>query len=207
MNFVDAKECETYQRDNGKTICVSELTAQKLMERGWELTKIIVKESESKDPNNNHLVIFNKTTSYWFNENNELMIDEYRSNFDILIHLDKKEYQTNDKVSITIVSSARNLDSNLIESFDHYDENIITSIETRESALKTYKFVETGPDTSIFTSNVQLIDYRDAAENGIKYGDDALVVSPDDGISVSASVNEKFTSIGSAVIKGSSYSP
>ena len=41
-SFVDAAPpCHTHERDDGKIICVSESTATKLMERGWELTKIV----------------------------------------------------------------------------------------------------------------------------------------------------------------------
>lgn len=38
---VSAQNCENYLRDNGKTICVSDATAQKLADRGWNLTKIV----------------------------------------------------------------------------------------------------------------------------------------------------------------------
>jgi len=35
MPFADAIPCDDYERDNGKTICISESTVAKLMERGW----------------------------------------------------------------------------------------------------------------------------------------------------------------------------
>ena len=38
INFVDAILCDNYERDDGKIVCLSESTAQKLIERGWELT-------------------------------------------------------------------------------------------------------------------------------------------------------------------------
>ncbi len=202
-NFVDAQKCETYQRDDGKIMCLSESTAQKLMDRGWEITKLIIDSLENND--DNYLVIFNKTTPFWLNENNELMVGEQRSNFDVHIFLDKQKYAMNDKVFIAIVAPMINLDSNLIESFDHYNEDIVTTIETRESSLKNYKFVETGIDTSIFTSDVQLIDYRDAREKEIKFTDDALVVTPEDGITIRLTILEGFTNVGSALVKGTFF--
>jgi hypothetical protein len=47
MNFVQAEECEKYQRDDGKIICVYEITAQKLMERGWDIIEIVNDQSVS----------------------------------------------------------------------------------------------------------------------------------------------------------------
>lgn len=59
MSFVQAEECEKYQRDDGKIICVYESTAQKLMERGWKIIKI-------DDVLENHVELTNTTPNKLF---------------------------------------------------------------------------------------------------------------------------------------------
>jgi len=48
INFAEAIPCNAYERNNGKIICISEYTAVKLLDRGWELTKIV--EIMDNDP-------------------------------------------------------------------------------------------------------------------------------------------------------------
>ncbi len=132
------------------------------------------------------------------------------------INLDKKVYTWTDKVYITITASSYNLDSNKIDEIGSSDEHPV-KVATRGFDLDNYKFIETGPDTGIFTGTVILGGFRHDADGNTTTGldgNDVVDVSPNgngpndgllpsdnkDGITVSFEHAEDETAIRSASI-------
>ncbi len=100
------------------------------------------------------------------------------------VSFDKKSYQWNDKIIITITAPEENIDSESIEIIDLSKNSI--KIPTRHFGIDTYNLVETGTDSGIFVGEIILVD---------KFSD-----IDSDGISVFYEYEEDKVAIGSAPI-------
>ena len=150
---------------------------------------------------------------YVGDEDEDINLTIFTSNFGATVELDQKVYSWTDKVYITIVAPDHNFDSDLIDEIGESAEDPI-KVATRGSDLDPYKLVETGTDTGIFTGEVILTGFatHDADGDGIE-GDASAVtagVGPtdgflpaddDDGITVSFEFSEDETVVGSALIR------
>jgi hypothetical protein len=155
-------------------------------------------------------------------EEEDINLTVYTSNFGATVELDQKVYTWSDKVFITIVAPDHNFDSNLVDEIGDTNVDKIT-VATRGSKLNTYKLVETGTDTGIFTGEVILTGFaHDADGDGttgvVGTGADLTGVGPfpatgggptngflpaddDDGITVSFEFTEDETVVGSALVR------
>ncbi|MGH9909811.1 MAG: hypothetical protein ACRD32_04150, partial [Nitrososphaerales archaeon] len=91
-------------------------------------------------------------------EDEDINLTIYTSNFGATVELDQKVYTWTDKVFITIVAPDHNFDSNLVDDIGNTQIDQIT-VSTRGEKLKQYKLVETGTDTGIFTGEVILTGF------------------------------------------------
>jgi len=146
-------------------------------------------------------------------EDEDINLTIFTSNFGATVELDQKVYSWTDKVYITIVAPDHNFDSNLIDEIGDSAEDPI-KVATRGSDIDPYKLVETGTDTGIFTGEVILTGFvaHDADGDGV-VGDASGVIGgvgptdgflpadDDDGITVSFEFSEDETVVGSALIR------
>ncbi|MGH9909088.1 MAG: hypothetical protein ACRD32_00440 [Nitrososphaerales archaeon] len=147
-------------------------------------------------------------------EEEDINLTIYTSNFGATVELDQKVYTWTDKVYITIVAPDHNFDSNLIDEIgDSPVDNI--QVSTRGEKLKSYRLAETGTDTGIFTGEVILTGFsnHDADGDGTEGDatgdgpdgngptDGVLPAKDDDGLSVSFEFTEDETVVGSALIR------
>jgi len=152
-------------------------------------------------------------------EDEDINLTIFTSNFGATVELDQKVYSWTDKVYITIVAPDHNFDSNLIDEIGNSASDPI-KVATRGNNLDSYKLVETGTDTGIFTGEVILTGFtsHDAdgdgttgdakGTTGTSTGDTAsgptdgfLATDDDDGITVSFEFSEDETVVGSALIR------
>jgi hypothetical protein len=141
----------------------------------------------------------------------------FTSNFGATIELDQKVYTWTDKVYITIVAPDHNFDNNAIDEIGNSGKDPI-KISTRGHELDNYKLVETDTDTGIFTGEVILTGFKHDADGDRSTGDeDGNDVSPrtegtgptggfleadnDDGLTVSFEFSEDDTVIGSSLVR------
>ena len=152
---------------------------------------------------------------YVGDDEEDINLDIFTSNFGATISLDQKVYTWTDKVYITVVAPDHNFDSNVINEIGA-DRDSEVKITTRSEKLENYKLVETGPDTGIFTGEVILtgFDSHDADGDG-ESGDASgitsvrnagptngmLSASDDDGLSVSFEFSDGETVVGSSLIR------
>ena len=152
-------------------------------------------------------------------EDEDINLTLFTSNFGSTVELDQKVYTWTDKVYITIVAPDHNFDTDLVDEIGNEDHDPI-KIATRGDDLDQYKLVETGPNTGIFTGEVILTGFAHDA-NGDGTTDDARAITgdgkgqtdnlgptngflsteDDDGLSVSFEFSEDETVIGSALIR------
>jgi hypothetical protein len=150
---------------------------------------------------------------YVGDEDEDINLTIFTSNFGATVELDQKVYTWTDKIYITIVAPDHNFDSNLIDEIGDSPQDPI-KVATRGSDLDPYKLVETGTDTGIFTGEVILTGFttHDADGDGVegdasgaKSGsgptDGFLPAKDDDGITVSFEFSEDETVVGSALIR------
>ena len=150
---------------------------------------------------------------YVGDEDEDINLTIFTSNFGATVELDQKVYSWTDKVYITIVAPDHNFDSNLIDEIGESAEDPI-KVATRGNDLDPYKLVETGTDTGIFTGEVILTGFAahdadgdgvvgDASEltTGVGPTDGFLAADDDDGITVSFEFSEDETVVGSALIR------
>ncbi len=164
---------------------------------------------------------------YVGDEDDDIKLTIYTSNFGATVELDQKVYTWTDKVFITIVAPDHNFDSNLIDEIGDTTLDRI-KVATRGNNLNTYKLVETGTDTGIFTGEVILIGFCHDADGDPTSGAGAgaacavgsdvglqvtgpangggptngfLRSSDDDGLTVSFEFTEDETVVGSALIR------
>ena len=88
-------------------------------------------------------------------EDEDIGLTVYTSNFGATIELDQKVYTWTDKVYITIVAPDHNFDSGLVDEIGNTANDPI-KVATRGNELTTYKLVESGADTGIFIGEVTL---------------------------------------------------
>ncbi|MCV0413018.1 hypothetical protein [Nitrosarchaeum sp.] len=151
-------------------------------------------------------------------EDEDVNLTIFTSNFGATVELDQKVYTWTDKVYITIVAPDHNFDSNLVDEIGDTDSDPI-KVSTRGNKLNNYKLVETGTDTGIFTGEVILTGFTHNADGdtttGDSNGNDVVSSSPsgsgptdgflpaddDDGITISFEFSEDETIVGSALIR------
>ncbi len=148
-------------------------------------------------------------------EDEDVNLTLFTSNFGATVELDQKVYTWTDKVYITIVAPDHNFDSDLVDEIGDTDLDPI-KISTRGSDLDNYELVETGTDTGIFTGEVILTGFSthdadgDGTEGdatGQESGDNGgptdglLPADDDDGLTVSFEFSEDETVVGSALIR------
>jgi hypothetical protein len=151
-------------------------------------------------------------------EDEDVNLTVFTSNFGATVELDQKVYTWTDKVYITIVAPDHNFDSNLIDEIGNTDVDPI-KVSTRSDDIDNYKLVETGTDTGIFTGEVILTGFTHDADGdpttGDANGNDVISIpstgngptngllsaDDDDGITVSFEFSEDETIVGSALIR------
>ena len=104
-------------------------------------------------------------------EDEDISLTVFTSNFGATVELDQKVYTWTDKVYITVVAPDHNNDSDLI---DEIGENSFdpVRIATGVDDLDRYKLVETGTDTGIFTGEVILTGFDYNADGDLNTGED-----------------------------------
>jgi len=149
-------------------------------------------------------------------EDEDVNLTIFTSNFGATVELDQKVYTWTDKVYITIVAPDHNFDSDLVDEIGNSDKDPI-KVSSRGNALKNYKLVETGTDTGIFTGEVILTGFNHDADGVDKAGDGGFDTNPrtegsgptsgflestdDDGLTVSFEFSEDETVVGSSLIR------
>lgn len=148
-------------------------------------------------------------------EDEDIGLTIYTSNFGATIELDQKVYTWTDKVYITIVAPDHNMDSGLVDEIGNTATDPI-KVSTRGNQLTTYKLVESGADTGIFIGEVTLKGFAFDADgdgtnditgtasalttgNGPTEG--GLATTDNDGLTVSFEFSEDETVVGSALIR------
>jgi hypothetical protein len=145
-------------------------------------------------------------------EDEDINLTIFTSNFGATVELDQKVYTWTDKVYITVVAPDHNFDSNLIDEIGEQNSDPL-KVATRGHQLNKYKLVETGTDTGIFTGEVILTGFNHDT-NGADAGGvpnfqttgsgptgGFLESDDDDGLTVSYEFSEDETVVGSALIR------
>ena len=152
-------------------------------------------------------------------EDEDVNLTVFTSNFGATIELDQKVYSWTDKVYITIVAPDHNFDSDLVDEIGETGDDPIR-IATRGIDIDNYRLVETGTDTGIFTGEVILTGFLHDADGDSSTGNDRgfdtnpdrhsandgptngfLPANDDDGLTVSFEFSEDETVVGSALIR------
>ena len=97
-------------------------------------------------------------SDYVGDEDEDIRLTVFTSNFGATIDLDQKVYSWTDKVYITVVAPDHNFDNNLIDEIGETDEDPLR-VATKGFDLDNYRLVETGFDTGIFTGEVILTGF------------------------------------------------
>ena len=113
-------------------------------------------------------------------EDEDISLTVFTSNFGATVELDQKVYTWTDKVYITVVAPDHNNDSDLI---DEIGENSFdpVRIATGVDDLDRYKLVETGTDTGIFTGEVILTGFSYNADGDLSTGTTGYDTNPRTG--------------------------
>lgn len=139
------------------------------------------------------------------------------SDFGATVHLDKKVYSWTDKVYITVTSPFHNFDRNAVEEIGATQPYTIR-MHTSSSDIDSYKLVETGPNTGVFTGEVTLTGFLHDADGSGLHGhlpyedttpmtsgngpvDGFLENTNNDAISVQFDYSEDVTIVGYAEIQ------
>ena len=158
-------------------------------------------------------------------EDEDIGLTIYTSNFGATIELDQKVYTWTDKVYITIVAPDHNMDSGLVDEIGESTDDPI-KVSSRGNEINRYKLVESGADTGIFIGEVTLAGMiHDADGDGTNditktasaltsdsYDGDGtpaqtgptegkLAVTDNDGLTVSFEFSEDETVVGSALVR------
>ncbi len=153
-------------------------------------------------------------------ENEDIGVTVYTSNFGATIELDQKVYTWTDLVYITIVAPDHNFDSNLVDEIGSGTGDPI-KVATRGNELNNYKLVESGADTGIFIGEVTLGGFLHDADGDKTTGDvngmditavangaaglgptsGSIATTDNDGLTVSFEFSEDETVVGSALIR------
>ena len=158
-------------------------------------------------------------------EDEDIGLTVYTSNFGATIELDQKVYTWTDKVYITIVAPDHNMDSGLVDEIGDTASDPI-KVSSRGNEIDKYKLVESGADTGIFIGEVTLAGFAhdsdgdgtnditgtassltsdgyDGTNAGTQTGptEGKLAVTDNDGITVSFEFSEDETVVGSALVR------
>ena len=158
-------------------------------------------------------------------EDEDVNLTLFTSNFGATIELDQKVYSWTDKAFVTIVAPDHNFDSNLVDEIGDTDLDPI-KVSTRGHDIDNYKMVETGTDTGIFTAEVILTGFCHDADGDVDTGAGAGAACPagsdtkprtsadgsgptngfieaddDDGLTISFEFSEDETVVGSALVR------
>ncbi|AJZ75756.1 beta strand repeat-containing protein [Candidatus Nitrosotenuis cloacae] len=152
-------------------------------------------------------------SDYVGQEDEDVNLTIFTSNFGATVELDQKVYTWTDKVYITVVAPDQNFDSNLIDEIGESTSDPL-KVATRGFNRDNYKLVETGTDTGIFTGEVILTGFTSHDADGDGTTSDApgttsgsgptdglLSADDDDGLTVSYEFSEDETVVGSALIR------
>ncbi len=153
-------------------------------------------------------------SDYVGEEDEDVNLTVYTSNFGATVELDQKVYTWTDKVYITIVAPDHNFDSDLIDEIGNTSTDPV-KISTRGFDIDQYKLVETGTDTGIFTGEVILTGFAHDADgvagnegptastsaDNTGPTDGFIETDDDDGLTVSFEFSEDETVVGSALIR------
>ena len=113
-------------------------------------------------------------SDYVGDQDEDIRLTVFTSNFGATIDLDQKVYSWTDKVYITIVAPDHNFDNNLIDEIGESDEDPLR-VATKGYDLDNYRLVETGFDTGIFTGEVILTGFAHDPTGG---DDDGIKIQP-----------------------------
>ncbi|MDF2427899.1 MAG: hypothetical protein OPY07_01445, partial [Nitrosopumilus sp.] len=151
--------------------------------------------------------------NYVGNEDEDVNLTLFTSNFGATVELDQKVYTWTDKVYITIVAPDHNFDGNLVDSIGETSSDPI-KVSTRGFNIDNYNLVETGTDTGIFTGEVILTGFAHDTDgdgsddtnprtsaDGSGPTDGFLQTDNDDGLTVSFEFSEDETVVGSSLIR------
>ena len=158
-------------------------------------------------------------------EDEDIGLTVYTSNFGATIELDQKVYSWTDKVYITIVAPDHNMDSGLVDEIGESGDDPI-KVSSRGNDINKYKLVESGADTGIFIGEVTLAGFAhdsdgdgtnditgsasdltstsyDGSTASTQTGptEGKLAVTDNDGITVSFEFSEDETVVGSALVR------
>ena len=152
-------------------------------------------------------------------EDEDINVTVFTSNFGATVELDQKVYSWTDKVYLTVVAPDHNFDSDLIDEIGDSSLDPI-KVSTRGHDIDEYKLVETGTDTGIFTGEIILTGFEHDADGDADTGDangfdtspttsadgtgptnGLLQTDDDDGLTVSFEFSEDETVVGSALIR------
>ena len=149
-------------------------------------------------------------SDYVGDQDEDIRLTVFTSNFGATIDLDQKVYSWTDKVYITVVAPDHNFDDNLIDEIGETDEDPLR-VATKGFDLDNYRLVETGFDTGIFTGEVTLTGFaHDPTGDGNEVvprttgngpTDGYLQTPSDGGISVSYEFSEDETVFTSSIIR------
>jgi hypothetical protein len=156
-------------------------------------------------------------SDYVGDEDQDVKLTIFTSNFGATVALDQKVYTWTDKVYITIVAPDHNFDSNLIDDIGNTADDPI-KVATRSAKLQQYKLVETGTDTGIFTGEIILTGFTHDADGDPTTGPSGndvtsqsasgsgptsgkLPATDNDGLTVSFEFSQDETVVGSALIR------
>lgn len=158
--------------------------------------------------------------SYVGQENEDIKLTVYTSNFGATIELDQKVYSWTDKVYITVVAPDHNYDSLLIDDIGNSSTDPL-KVSTRGNQLSQYKLIESGADTGIFIGEVTLKGFAFDADGDTSTGTEGneitgtasslttgsgptsgnIAATNNDGLTISFEFSEDETVVGSALIR------
>ena len=150
-------------------------------------------------------------SEYVGDNDEEISLTVFTSNFGATVELDQKIYTWTDKVYITIVAPDHNFDSQLIDEIGEDGAEDELRIGSRENSIDGYRLVETGADTGIFTGEVILtgfdhppieyVNVRGTSDDGSGPTDGYLETEQDGGISVSYEFSGDETVLTSSLVR------
>ena len=160
--------------------------------------------------------------SYVGQENEDIKLTVYTSNFGATVELDQKVYSWTDKVYITVVAPDHNMDSLLVDAIGEASTDPL-KVSTRGNQLTTYKLIESGADTGIFIGEVTLKGFAFNADGDVSTGETStgneitgtasslttgsgptsgnIAATNNDGLTISFEFSEDETVVGSALIR------
>ena len=150
-------------------------------------------------------------SEYVGDDDEEIELTVFTSNFGASIELNKKIYTWTDKIYITVVAPDHNFDNQLIDEIGDGDNDDTLRVSTRENRLDNYRLVETGTDTGIFTGEVILTGFthdpvgytldKTRQSTGSGPTDGLLETEQNGGISVSYEFSDDETVLTSSLIR------